>query len=335
MLKKVWNNRRIFYWVVPITFVLSCAYIVCIPRTYTSEVTLAPETESNSMGSLGSLASNFGINLGNLSSSDAIYPTIYPDVLSSKRFMMSMLTVSVTTSKGETCTYKEFLIHQKFPFWQFPRRWLMGKIAAKRKKPALDLPGESQQTVVSVDYDTYMMLEGMNRDITCNVDMKTDVITINVKAQDPMVAALIADTVRVRLQNLITDYRTQKARNDVEYYQARMTEAYQNYLQASEAYSHFADANGDLLRNREKLESERLKDEMDIAQSVYAAFQKQYLASQAKMQESTPAFTVLEQAFVPVKAAKPKRMIFVLAMTILSVIGTGCWILRKEIVEWF
>ena len=30
--KKIWSRRKLFYKVLPITFVVSCAYILCKPR---------------------------------------------------------------------------------------------------------------------------------------------------------------------------------------------------------------------------------------------------------------------------------------------------------------
>ena len=40
----------------------------------------------------------------------------------------------------------------------------------------------------------------------------------------------------------------------------------------------------------------------------------QYQAAKAKVQERTPAFTVIQGAAVPLKAAGPRRTIFVISM---------------------
>ena len=55
---KIWAKKKIYYIVLPIVFILSCAYILCIPRTYTSSLSLAPEmnNSSNIGGTIGSLA---------------------------------------------------------------------------------------------------------------------------------------------------------------------------------------------------------------------------------------------------------------------------------------
>lgn len=53
--------------------------------------------------------------------------------------------------------------------------------------------------------------------IMVTVEKKTWVTTLAVTMQDPLIAATVADSVRVRLQDYVTDYRTSKARMTLEY----------------------------------------------------------------------------------------------------------------------
>jgi hypothetical protein len=53
-------------------------------------------------------------------------------------------------------------------------------------------------------------------------------------------------------------------------------------------------------------------------------------AAKAKVQDRTPAFTIIEGAAVPVKPAGPKRMIFVIGMMFLTFIGTSFYITKKD-----
>ena len=56
-------------------------------------------------------------------------------------------------------------------------------------------------------------------------------------------------------------------------------------------------------------------------------------AAKAKVQERTPAFTVLKGAAVPVKPAGPKRMIFVAAMLFFAFLFTSAYIFKREIID--
>ena len=53
--------------------------------------------------------------------------------------------------------------------------------------------------------------------------------------------------------------------------------------------------------------------------------------SKSKLQERTPAFTVIQNASVPVKPAGPKRMFFVAFMVVLASFITGLYFLRKDL----
>lgn len=118
---KIWAKRKIYYIVLPIVFILSCAYILCIPRTYSSSLSLAPEISNNSNlgGTIGSLASSFGIDIGNMETSDAINPMLYPDLMEDNGFVTGLFNIKVATADGNVkCSYYDYLTkHQKHPFW--------------------------------------------------------------------------------------------------------------------------------------------------------------------------------------------------------------------------
>ena len=98
---EVWNllkaKKKVFFIMLPIVFVLSCLYIFPQPRYYRCSVKLAPEvTGENMAGGLSSLASQFGVNLGG-ATQDAIYPLLYPDVVSSNEFAIGLLGINFSS----------------------------------------------------------------------------------------------------------------------------------------------------------------------------------------------------------------------------------------------
>ena len=103
IVKKVWKRKSLFYIAWPITFVLACALILCVPRYYKSTVKLAPELGNNSsMGALGSIASDFGFDIGALESDDAISPLLYPELVASPNFLVSLFDIHVKNEDGTT-----------------------------------------------------------------------------------------------------------------------------------------------------------------------------------------------------------------------------------------
>ena len=59
-----------------------------IPKEYTVTSKLAPEVVDKRSGGLSSLASMAGINLGSMSTSDAVSPDLYPEIVSSTPFVI-------------------------------------------------------------------------------------------------------------------------------------------------------------------------------------------------------------------------------------------------------
>ena len=98
--------------------------------------------------------------------------------------------------------------------------------------------------------------ELIRSNITISIDKKTAVITISTKAQDALIAKTLCDSVKERLQIYITDYRTNKARVDEQYYKKLLAEAIEDYERARQLYGSYADANTDVT-----LESFRAKQE--------------------------------------------------------------------------
>ena len=58
---------------------------------------------------MSALASLAGINMNSGNSSDAVYPELYPDVVSSIPFTVSLLSVPVQTEDNKVITVQEFL----------------------------------------------------------------------------------------------------------------------------------------------------------------------------------------------------------------------------------
>lgn len=325
-------KKKTFFIMWPIVFVLSCLWIFPQPRYYTCEVSLAPETVGEDVGGLAGIASNFGINLGG-TGNDAIYPTLYPDLMESNAFVVDLMSIKVKTEDGSVNTdyYTYLKKYQKKNWLTQPFTDAMisiKKMFVEKKAEPKGSPKELDPFMLS-EYD-FGLVEKVKKSITCSVDKKTDVITISVKDQDRVICATLADSVREKLQKHITEYRTKKTRIDVEHYQELTDSANLEYRSAVNEYALFCDANQDIILQSQQSKRDELENEMQMCYNTYQAMKTQLEAMKAKLQERTPAFTTLKTATVPVKPAGPKRMIFIAAMLLLSTFGNILYILLKS-----
>lgn len=333
IVKMILAKKKLFFKVLPVVFVLSCIYILGIPRTYTSSISLAPELGSAMSGTstLGSIASAFGFDLSDMQTSDAITPLLYPDLMNDNGFVTGLFNIQVQTLDGEIkTTYHDYLkLHQKQNIWTLPLNWLKNLIPAKDD-------GKGAATTFNpyhLSKSENDVAEAVRNSISFSVDKKTGVISISTSAQDPLVCKTLADSVQARLQLFITDYRTSKARIDYEYYKELTDEAMNDYLVVRQKYGHLSDANTNVVLRSMDLELEDLENDMQQKYTAYTTFNTQLQAAKARIQERTPAFTVIQGASVPLKAAKPKRMIFVAGMVFFAFIVVVVYALKDELVS--
>lgn len=307
--------------------------MVCIPRYYTCKVCLAPESNTSSMsGSISSLASSFGLggSLAKMASSDAIYSEIYPDVIGSKNFIAELMPIEVKTADGEIkCNYYTYLRDkQKVPWWEMVK----GKITAIFKSSSQDpYKGKEKLAVFGLTQQQNDIFSAAKSKIKCSVDKKTDIVSITVRDQDPLVCALMADSTCKKLQDFIIAYRTNKARIDYEYYQKLRDESKAEYEKALQKYAASSDANRNTILTTYQVKIESLENEMQAKYNVYTAMNTQLQAADAKLQESTPAFTVIESASVPTKPAGPKRMIISICVMLLAFFVLSSHLLARSL----
>lgn len=323
--KDLLKHKTLYFKVLPVAFILAAIYALSLPNYYTCQVKLAPELGAGAKtgGSLASLASSFGVNLGGAQQgADAINPTLYPDLMNSVDFKTSLFEVVVKRKDDQkTFTYYDYMENeQKLPWWSAAMRGLFGK---KESESKTINPFELTK-------DQTAIVKAINKNVSCDVDKKTFVITINVTDQDPLICATLADSVKTRLQKFITDYRTSKARVDLEYNQKLYGEARAKYEQARDAYARFSDSHRDVSSQSAQTKLADLQNEMNLQQQIYQQVVAQLQQAEMKVQQETPAFTTLQSATVPVLKAGPKRAQMCLIFLFLAFLGTTGWILYKE-----
>ena len=234
VLQEIWKRRKLYFIGLPIVLILSCLFIISIPRTYSSETKMAPEVDSPNSGStLGSLASSFGFDLSEIQSSDAITPLLYPQLIDDNGFISELFGIKVINKKGDIKTdlYTYYKKYQQYSWW------------AKAIGAVTDLFKSKKSTIVSGKFNPYIpsknddeIMSAIRKSINISVDKKTGVITIKSKAQDALVCKIVADSVRGHLQQYITRYRTNKARKDYAYYKSLTEEAKAQYEKARRLY---------------------------------------------------------------------------------------------------
>ena len=328
IVRKDWKKIAIYSLLAGVIGVLLA---FATPHKYKSTVMLAPEESGQGFsGSLSSLASMVGMNMKLGQTGDALYPEIYPDLVSSTDFIINLFPVQVTTKKGDLkCDYYTYLMkHQKLALTDYPKAGIVMLIDKFRDhEPPKKLDGKHEGPI-ALSYEQEEATKAISSKVTCGVDKKTNVITITVTDQDPLIAATMADTIKQHLQKAITEYRTKKAKVDLDYMQKLYVEAKSDYDRARQKYAYYADANMDVELQSYKSKEEDLENEMQLKYNIYQTVVEQLQLAKAKVQERTPAFTVMQSAAVPVKHSDRPKVVTLAIWMLLGLmvrLGMDAW----------
>ncbi len=305
-----------------------------IPKEYTVTSKMAPETVSKSSGSLSSLASLAGVNLGSISSSDAVYPDLYPDIISSAPFVVELFPVQVDFKHKKemmsTDYYTYLAEYSRKPWWSHvinaPKRALSLFLGLFREKTEV-VKGYDTLNPSALTQEQDRVAKAIRSSISLSVGKKNPVITLSVTAQDPLVAARISEEVIARLKTYVTNYRTEKSRLDVAYYQQLYDKSQADYFAAQSRYARYVDSNQGVVLQRVRTEQERLQNEMNLCYQLYNTCAQQLQAVKAKVQLETPVFTIIDPPQVPLKRSKPSKVTILLACVFLAGVAAAVWVL--------
>lgn len=332
--RKLWESRKTLLIASGIAAVLGVVIALTTPRQYTVTVTLAPESGKSGGGSLSGIASMLGMGGFSMGSdADALNVMLYPNIVSSTPFILDLMDTPVKTIDEEQpdTTLTGYLT-------EYTKKSLMGTVISlpfkaiggvislfKAEEPEVTGPGTIDP--FQLTKDQAKIAEGIKKLIVANVDKKTGITTVSVTMQDPMVAAMLTDTVLLKLKQHITKYRVSKAEDDCKYWENLNNQRRDEYYAKQKEYAEYVDANKNVVLQSVQIEQERLQNDMQLAYQVYSNVATQLQMARAKVQEAKPVFVIVEPASVPLQASGTSRAMTVIGTIFLIVAGTAVWIL--------
>lgn len=329
IISSIKGHKWLFVIVMSIALVLSVIVAWGTPKLYESSSSLAVESKESSPigGNMSSLASLAGVNLSK--SNDAIVPDLYPNVVETNDFLVGLLSSHVRP-KGmkRDITYIDYLQHYQKSSWTMQALKAVASLVMKEKPKKVVKAKDINPEELTKEQDA--LVEGTKGRILCTVDKENNIINVKAYAQDAYVAKQLAETVGKQLQTFMTDYRTNKSRVDLAYYEKLKKEAYARYVRAQRKYAVYSDSHTDLTLKSYQLESDALENDLQLAYNNYSQACTQVVMAEAKVQERTPVFTVLEKPSVSIMAVSPKKKLIVLAFMFVSFFATACYVLIKD-----
>ena len=319
--RKLYIKRRIIYKATGIGIIIGIIIGFSLPKTYQVNISISPESGVTGASGLSGIASMFG--LGNASTGfgeDALTFNMFPEIVKTNPFALEMLQIPIQTQKGDSIMLYDYLDTEKRPWWNYVMGapgMLIGGIKSLFK--------DEQKDSIKTTIDPFRLTPeqsgkiGMLKSILkVETDKKSNITKVTVSLQDPLAAAIVADSAVHKLQEYITDYRTRKAKQDYDF-QLSLCEQYKKeYFEAQQEYAKFADANRNVILQTVTSEKERLQKNLTLAEQIYSQSMGQLQVLRGKVQEAKPVFAVVEPATVPLAPASPKKMLIIIAFAFLA-----------------
>lgn len=331
--RKLWAARKLLIKVAGIAGIVGVVIALTTPKQYTVSVKLAPESSKSGGGGLSGIASMLGVGgLSMGSDADALNITLYPDIVSSTPFILDLMDTPVSTMDEEQpdTTLVGYLK-------EYTSSSLMGTVMSlpfkaigsvmSLFKSEEEEEGEKGINPFHLTKEQFKTIQGLKQMIVANVDKKTGVTTVSVTMQDPLVAAILTDTVVVKLKEHITKYRVSKAEEDCKYWEQLNDQRRDEYHAKQKLYAEYVDANKNVILQSVRIEQERLQNDMNLAYQVYSNVATQLQMAKAKVQEAKPVFAVVEPASVPLLPSGTSRNMILLGVVFLAVAGAAAWVL--------
>lgn len=329
LFRKLYINRKNIYKAVGIGIAAGIIIGFSLPRTYQVDVNLSPESGVSATGGLSGIASRFG--LGSASAGfgeDALTFNMFPEIVKTNPFALEMLQIPIQTQKGDSIILYDYLDTEKKSWWGYAMGapgMLIGGIKSLFKE-------EQKDSIKAIDPfrltpEQSGRIGMLKKVLEVETDKKSNMTKVTVSLQDPLAAAIVADSAVHKLQEYITDYRTRKAKQDYDF-QLSLCEQYKKeYFEAQQEYAKFADANRNVILQTVTSEKERLQKNLTLAEQIYSQSMGQLQVLRGKVQEAKPVFAVVEPATVPLAPASPKKMLIIIAFAFLAFVFESAWIL--------
>ncbi len=292
---------------------------------YTATTIMLPQTsDSKGTGNLGGLAALAGISLGG-TSSEAIPLKSYDKIIASIPFRKRLAQTKLTFEDlPNDITYEEYLT-------KYTKPSLMGRIMGIfRSKPTTVPATKVNETIITtLTPEERDILNSIEEHISLEVNEKDGYINLSFRMPEALPAAQMLQNAQQLLQEVVTDFKLQKAKEEYDFVAKRCVEAEKDFKAKQYAVAQFQDQNRNLFSNLPQTRLQQLQAEYNLSFSVYTELAKQLETKRIKLKEDQPIFTIIEPVSVPNERSKPKRMIIIAIWTFVGlIIGVGSVFLK-------
>jgi uncharacterized protein involved in exopolysaccharide biosynthesis len=320
LIRFFWAKKKMFFTLILGMMALGIVVILITTNQYSSTVKFIAQTNSSSSGNLMRQLGGFsGLNLGSMASSEpgSLSPQLYQEIIYSYPFLwqLSRKEIQLGDSTAKLGHFVE--LYRKPSLASQLKKYTIGlpKTLSRSKPLPLDLDTQPTDSAIFIRRELVPLFNEYKKIISLSNDTQTGAITIEVQTVSPEGSAQLAAMTFELLSDYVIDYKTEKAKQNLNFVEARFEEARDKFYQAQSSLSNFRDRNQNLNFSTARAQEERLAAEYNLANSLYNNLAVQLDQAKIKFQEDIPQLSVINPPVPSYQPTKPNIPI-ILAISI-------------------
>lgn len=346
ILKKLWVKRS-FIIKLTVAFLLLGLFVALFsPVQYTSTCTVVPQSgNSSGGGGLGGVAAIMGVNLGTaMMTEGTLSPVMYPEIIKSVPFTREIMKTEVIVEKsnGQPITLYDYYTDKQYRDFNLLgaiKKYTIGLpgvlIGAIRgdKEPEIvesSLIGDSN-TVFKLTEEEKRVYDAIQGAVQINPNSKDGYVTIGYVFPEAKVAAQVTDKIYRTLEEYVSQFKSEKLNDNLEFVEKSYETARTDFLNAQDRLTAFQDANRVLSTASARSMETRLRNEYDIAFTIYRELATQREQAKIAVKENQTILTLVNPPVVPLVKSAPRRSIIIVGFLLLGVVISVGWVLISPV----
>ncbi|PKQ64417.1 hypothetical protein BZG02_06280 [Labilibaculum filiforme] len=339
--KTLWNGRRTVIRTTLIFMVLGLFIAIFSAKEYTATTTMVPQAAeggSGLSGSLGGLAAMAGIDLGNISGGSTISPSLYPKIIGSIPFQKELMQTKLSIAgQSEPITFAYYYSNIHNPgLFGYIKKYVIGMpdlVIKAIKGESLNNKDLIVDNLVWISEEERELIKILEEDLTFSMNDKDGDVTLTVSMPEAIAAAQLTQMAQQLLQQAITDFKIQKAKEQLTFIEDRYTEKQKEFEEIQNKLAQFRDRNKNVSSAIAQAEEEQLNAEFNLVYGVYYELAKQLETQKIQVKENTPIFTILQPTSIPIKPSSRGKLLTIIIFAFLGGIVGVVIVFTKDLIK--
>ena len=345
LLKKLWVRRSFILKVTGIFVLIGLFIALFSPVLYTSSCTVIPQNSSRSGG--GGLAAIMGVNLGTaMMTEGTLSPVVYPEIIKSVPFTREIMKTEVIVEKsnGRPITLYDYYSdkqYKNFNLLNVIKRFTIGLPGVIIGAIQSDKDPEIEESTTVADSTTVYTLspeeksvyDAIQGSLQINPNSKDGYVSLSYTFPEARVAAQVTDKLFRTLESYVSQFKSEKLNDNLLFVDQSYETARADFLDVQNRLSAFQDANRSLTTASARSMETRLRNEYEIAFTVYRELATQREQAKIAVKENQTILTLVNPPVVPLEKSAPRRSIIIVGFLFLGLVVAVGWVFLAPFIK--